>query len=84
MQKWEYLEMEVEIGGPLTGQKGKARICQANGKHISAGEGEPGALMAKLGEVGWELAASSARTQTGLSANHKINYIFKRPKTESP
>ena len=81
MQKWEYLEMEVEIGGPLTGKKGRAWSYQANGKHVTI-EGEPGALMAKLGDEGWELIASSARIITGLSANHKINHIFKRPKPE--
>lgn len=81
MPKWEYLEMEVEIGGPLTGKKGKAWTYQENGKHIAI-EGEPGSLMARLGREGWELVASSARILTGLSSNHKINYIFKRPKTE--
>ena len=35
MQKWEYLEMEVEIGGPLTGKKGRAWSYQANGKHVT-------------------------------------------------
>lgn len=78
MQKWEYLELELEIAGPLLGSRARVKQFKVNGKHEEY-EAPYGTLMADLGVKGWELVAGSARTGTGLSAHHKVNYIFKRP-----
>jgi len=78
MQKWEYLELEVEIGGPITKTSEHLWWFKPDGKHFE-NHGTHGVLMAKLGLEGWELVTGSARILTGLTSNHKINYIFKRP-----
>ena len=78
--QWEYCELEVTIGGPLSGTKGTVWTFQTNGKHTQQ-SGNYGELFAKLGDDGWELASSSARIETGLGGKHKINYVFKRPKS---
>ena len=78
MQKWKYLELEVTIGGPISGVKGQIIRFEQNGQHYK-NSGNYGSLMAKLGEEGWELVSSSARIATGLSNKHRINYIFKLP-----
>lgn len=78
MQKWKYLELEVTIGGPISGIKGQIIRFEKDGKHYKK-TGNYGALMATLGEEGWELISSSARIETGLSNKHKINYMFKLP-----
>ncbi len=81
MQKWEYLEMEVTIGGPISGTKGHLWVFKTNGRH-GENSGNYGTLLAKLGDEGWEIITSSARIATGLGGKHKINYMFKRPKPE--
>ena len=78
MQKWHYLELEVTIGGPITGTQGHLWWFKSDGKHFE-NSGNYGTLMAKLGEEGWELVTSSTRIETGLGSKHKINYVFKRP-----
>ncbi len=78
MQTWEYCEVEVTIGGPLTGIHGQLTSFKPDGNHIED-SGKYGKLMANLGQEGWELVAASARTETGLGSKHKINYVFKRP-----
>lgn len=78
MTIWEYCELEVTIGGPLTGVRGELTIFKADGKHEEK-NGKYGQLLAQLGAEGWEVVAASARTQTGLGGGHKINYILKRP-----
>jgi hypothetical protein len=78
MTKWKYLELEVIIGGPISGVKGQIVRFEPNGKHFKK-SGDYGSLIAKLGEEGWELVSSSARIETGLTHKHKINYIFKLP-----
>jgi hypothetical protein len=79
MQKWEYAELEITIGGPLSGTKCEAIIYQPNQDHKKI-EGKFGKLIAQMGEDGWELIVASARTETGLGGKHKINYMFKRLK----
>ena len=79
MQKWEYAELEVTIGGPLSGTQCEATIYQPDQKHQKI-RGNFGGLLAQLGEDGWELTVASARIETGLGGKHKINYILKRPK----
>ena len=78
MQQWEYCEVEVTIGGPLTGIHAQMWIFKSSGKHLQD-EGKYGTLLAQLGEQGWEVVAASARTETGLGGKHKINYLLKRP-----
>lgn len=78
MAKWEYAEMEVIIGGPITGVQAEVTIYQADGKHETRKD-KMGVLFAQMGNEGWELSVSSARIETGLTHKHKINYIFKRP-----
>lgn len=77
MQKWEYAEIEVVIGGPLSGTKADVIFYKASGKHETQG-GKLGNILAEMGTDGWESVASSARTDTGLGGKHKINYILKR------
>jgi hypothetical protein len=77
MQKWEYCEIEVVIGGPLSGTK--AEVTYFKKDRDVEQTGKLGPLLAELGEEGWELVAASARTETGLGGKHKINYILKRP-----
>lgn len=79
MQKWEYCEVEVVIGGPISGVKGKSYKYQSSGKAIE-NKGDYQNMIAKLGDEGWEMVGSSARIETGLGSKHKINYVFKRPK----
>jgi hypothetical protein len=78
MQKWEYCEVEVTIGGPLSGVQGHLTIFKPDGKHSERND-RYGVLLAKLGQEGWELVASSARIEAGLGSKHKIDYILKRP-----
>ena len=74
MTKWEYCEIEVTIGGPISGMKAEGWKFNANGKHVKF-KGKHGTLFADLGLNGWEIVASSARISSGLSSKHKINYI---------
>ncbi len=60
MQKWEYLELEVEIGGPITKTTEHLWWFKPDGKHFE-NHGAHGVLMAKLGLEGWELVTGSAR-----------------------
>ncbi len=78
MQRWEYGEVEVTIGGPLTGVQGHATIFKPDGKHTEIKE-KYGILLAQLGHEGWEVVSASARIESGLGGKHKINYILKRP-----
>lgn len=77
MQKWEYSEIEVTIGGPLSGTKSVVTIFKLDG--VETHEGKLGRLLAWLGLNGWEMVGSSARIESGLGSKHKINYILKRP-----
>jgi hypothetical protein len=81
MSTWEYCEMEVTIGGPITGVTATVTFFKEGGKpetwHGNYGDG-----MAKLGKLGWELVASSARIEAGLGNKHKLNHLFKRELTE--
>lgn len=79
MQKWEYAEIEVTIGGPLSGTQCEVTIFQSDGNHKKS-DGKLGKLLASMGEDGWEVITSSARIEAGLSSKHKINYILKRQK----
>ena len=81
MQKWEYCELEVSIGGPLSGTRGHFWQFKPEGMHAER-EGKYGQLMAELGREGWELVVASARIATGLGGKHVINYVFKRPVQE--
>jgi hypothetical protein len=78
MQKWEYAEVEITIGGPLSGISANIHIFKADGNHFQS-SGKYGVLFAKLGLEGWELVAGSARIEAGFGSKHKINYVFKRP-----
>jgi hypothetical protein len=78
MTKWEYAEIEVIIGGPLSGTKSDCYIYKSNGKHEESSD-RYGVLFAKMGEDGWELVCSSARIESGLGSKHVINYMMKRP-----
>ena len=82
MIKWEYCEMDVSIGGPLTGVTAKVTFFKVDGK-ADTWQGNYTEGMARLGMNGWEMVGSSARIAAGLTGNHKINYIFKRELVES-
>ncbi len=75
--KWEYCEIEEDIGGPITGVHGKVTRFHSDGKHTSK-EGNFGSILANMGEEGWEVVASNARIEAGLGQHHKINYLLKR------
>lgn len=75
--KFEYCELEVSIGGPISGTTGTVFFFMPNGKHTKK-NGNYGELLAELGSQGWEIVASSARIESGLGNKHKINYILKR------
>jgi hypothetical protein len=77
MQKWEYAEVEVTIGGPISGTSVQGWIYSDDGKHKEI-NGKLGVIFASLGLNGWELVSSNARIEAGLTNKHKINYIFKR------
>lgn len=79
MDQWEYAEVLVVIGGPLSGTKAEVTFFHSNDKHEHQ-EGSYGKTMAVMGEQGWELVAASARIEAGLSNKHKIHYVFKRKK----
>ena len=72
MQKWEYAELEVTLGGANSGSKGVVHMYRSDGNHESKND-KPGILFAQLGEQGWELT-----TMQGLTGTRFI-YIFKRP-----
>jgi len=76
--KWEYCELEITIGGPLSGIQAQTTIFRSNGEYTE-NRGRYGMLLAQLGEEGWEVVAASARIETGLGSKHKINYLLKRP-----
>lgn len=78
MQKWEYCEIEVTIGGPLSGITAEGWIFKSD-KKAETFNGKYGTLFAKLGLEGWEMVVASARTDAGPGKMHKINYMFKRP-----
>jgi len=78
MPIFEYAEIEVEMGGPISGTHCFLTLFHSDKDELR--EGKFGQVMAEMGEKGWELVAASARRQTGLTSNHKINYIFKRAK----
>ena len=78
IQRWEYCELEVTIGGPLTGVQGQLAIFKADGQFLER-KGKYGILLAQLGQEGWEVVTASARIEAGLGSKHKINYILKRP-----
>jgi hypothetical protein len=82
IQKWEYAEMEVNIGGPLFGEKAEVTIFKFGENHKTR-KGKAGELIAEMGADGWELISTSARIgSTALSTQHKLNYVFKRPLEE--
>ena len=78
MGKFQYAEIEVETGDPMTGTNCQLTIFHADGKD-ETNAGKFGHVIALAGEQGWELVAGSARTQDSTTdGNHKSNYIFKR------
>ena len=77
MQKWEYCEAELTIGGPITSGFSVTFFNEEPKNSKWSGGYADG--MNKLGKLGWELVTSSARTGTGMMSNHKINMLFKRP-----
>ena len=66
MPKFEYAEIVVNIGGPLSGTQCDVTLFKVDGKDEKT-SGKFGKLIAELGARGWELVAASARTDTGLS-----------------
>ena len=80
MQKWEYCNIEFTAGGPLARANATLTIYQVDGNHKEFNN-LFGILAAKLGEDGWEMVGSQAAgtTPTGI---HKLNCIFKRPKSD--
>ena len=79
MSKWEYANVRVVIGGPLSGTKTEITFFHSDGHHEEKA-GEFGKVMALLGDDGWEMVTSNARIDAGLGSKHIINYMFKRPK----
>jgi hypothetical protein len=78
MQKWQYLELEVTIGDPLSKSQGHLWFFKPDGRHFE-NSGKSGKMMAALGADGWELVTSIAGFETDLDGKQKVNYIFKRP-----
>jgi hypothetical protein len=83
MQKWEYCELELSIGGPIARVTAVLLMYQADGKHKEFSN-QYGVLLAMLGDEGWEMVGSTwhAAAPT-LTTGQKINYVFKRPKQET-
>lgn len=74
---WEYADLEITVGGPLSGTSAEVWYFKTDGNHVLE-RGKYAELCARLGAAGWEAVAGSARTGSGLSGNHKMNYLFKR------
>jgi hypothetical protein len=83
MQKWEYCEAELTIGGPLTSGF-VVTFFKEGSEPKDTWSGGYSSGMAQLGKLGWELVSSSARTGAGLTSTHKINMLFKRPLEDKP
>lgn len=77
MSKWEYAE--IQVVSTLTGTHGEATFFKPDGKHTKRNE-KLGALLAQLGEDGWELVSAGHRGDTGSGNSNKMNYVLKRPK----
>jgi len=78
MDKWEYANIRVSVE-TLTGVKTEVSFYHSDKKH-EVKEGEFGKLVAMMGDDGWEMVASNARTDVGVGKEHIINYMFKRKK----
>jgi len=77
MDKWEYANIRVSVD--LTGVQTEASFYHSDKKH-EVKEGEFGKLLALMGDEGWEMVASNARTEGGPGKGQIINYMFKRKK----
>ena len=80
MAKWEYVELQVV--STVTGVHAEATLFKPDGKHVQRSD-KFGLLLAQLGAEGWELVAASARGETGVGNQRKMNYVLKRQIVES-
>ncbi len=78
MDKWEYANVRVAIGGLRIDIETEVTFFHSNGKPEEKKE-EFGKLIALMGDNGWEIIASNARTDVG-TGEQIINYMFKRKK----
>ncbi len=79
MQKWRYCEVLVTYGAVFSGSSEAEVIWyRADGKHLHD-KGDYRAIIARLGEEGWELVTGSARVDTGINKKDKVSYLFKKP-----
>ena len=78
MQRWEYCELMVNVEGVASGTRTQVMFARSNGKHEYQ-HGDAGTLMAMLGEERWELVGATARIDIGITKNHIVTYVFKRP-----
>lgn len=77
MTKWQYCEMTVEYGGPLTGVNGTITWWNEKGEPMSR-QDKLGALMVQLGQQGWEMVSTSLIQGSALG-NRRVVHMFKRP-----
>ena len=79
MAKWEYCELHVVYAGPVT-DKIKAVLYTHTSVGVTARQDKYYALMAQLGQDGWELVGSIINMTPGvLLPNQDIHHTFKRP-----
>jgi hypothetical protein len=74
MQKWQYYEVEINVGGFKDNAVGA--LLSPDGNHQRQRE-EYAILIAKLGLEGWELVTNIYRVEPGNK--QKMNLFFKRP-----
>jgi len=81
MQKWEYLELEVDLNSTHP-NKANARLWfyKQDGQCFE-NSGSYRALMFQLGTEGWELVTGYQRMNHGVVMTYKDVRIFKRPIT---
>ena len=81
LTKWEYVEVIVQYGGPLTGITGHLTYFKPD-KTIFERTDKYHALMAELGLEGWELVSSTI-TPVNAIGNRQITHMFKRALPEA-
>ncbi len=79
MQKWEYLELEVNLNS-TNPDKANAHLWyyKQDGKCFE-NSGDYRVLIFQLGIEGWELVAGYQRMNHGVVMTYKDVRIFKRP-----
>lgn len=75
MTKWEYCEVEIIL------LENNLYYYKTDGKHVKV-NGKFGALVAQLGEDGWEMVTAAEWAGPGILKDRRVlSVFFKRPIT---